>query len=193
MSGRKMAKSLRDLMVAACVWAGLSACASAPDAAPAVPPLASAEEVSAALEAFQAWSAAYQSGDYNAQFALTHPLIRQWGDATAWRRLMRDAARRNGALVSLELEGAGPLSASDVPCTEMGHCYRRDMQVVMIVLRTRYERADPAQPEYVVMANSDEGWRFGGGTFPNRPRGETMAILDRADEARIRVDRNSLP
>lgn len=188
-----MAKNWRSMCVAAGMWASLSACATAPGPGLAVPPLADPDQVSEALAVFQAWNEAYQSGDYNAQYALTHPLIRQWGDATAWRRMMRDAVRRNGELVAIELEGAGPLHASDVPCTEMRHCYRRDMQVVMIVLRTRYERAEPQQPEYVVMANSEEGWRFGGGTFPNRPRGETMAILDRADEARIRVDRNSLP
>jgi hypothetical protein len=34
------------------------------------------------------------------------------------------------------------------------------------------------------MANSPQGWSFGGGTFLNKPFGETWIILDRKDERR---------
>ncbi len=70
----------------------------------------------------------------------------------------------------------------------MRHCYRRGVQYVVFVLRTTYEKASPGQPEYVAMAKSDEGWRFGGGTFPNRPLGETAVIMTESDESRYRPD-----
>jgi len=68
----------------------------------------------------------------------------------------------------------------------MGHCFRKDVQYVFILLRSTYETAAPAQPEFVVMAKSEEGWKFGGGTFPDTPMGETSVILDRKDEHRYR-------
>jgi hypothetical protein len=74
----------------------------------------------------------------------------------------------------------------------MGHCYRKDVQYVFILLRSTYAKAAPAQPEYVVMAKSEEGWKFGGGTFPDTPMGETSSILNRKDEHRYRYrDTNS--
>jgi len=71
-----------------------------------------------------------------------------------------------------------------IPCTEMRHCYRKDIQVVLIIMNSLYKIIGEKEKEYVVMANSSHGWRFGGGTFLNIPFGETMTILDRKDERR---------
>ncbi len=148
------------------------------------PPLASNEQVEEALAVFMDWTAAYQNGDYLAQWRLTHPRIRRWHNKKRWKKSMRHGVRKNGTLESFRVIKASPIEATRLPCTEMGHCYRKDMQVVIILLDTTYEKTHPNQPEYVVVANSDEGWRFGGGTFPGLPAGETMVILDRKDESR---------
>jgi hypothetical protein len=75
-------------------------------------------------------------------------------------------------------------SARELPCTEMGHCYREQVSYVLALIQTRYAQATPAQPEYCVAAYSSEGWRFGGGTILNRPLGETAVILSTQDERR---------
>lgn len=149
-----------------------------------IPPLASDEEVEKAVAVFQEWTTAYQEGRYLDQWKLTHPRIQRWHHKKRWRRTMAKGKARNGELRKVDIQTVGPVDARKLPCTEMRHCYRKDMQVVVIVLATAYEKAEPAQPEFVVMANSDDGWRYGGGTFPGRPSGETMIILDRKDERR---------
>lgn len=100
---------------------------------------------------------------------------------------MKKAARRNGALLSYTIEGAAPADAESLPCTENRHCFREGIPYVVFRIRSAYELATPAQPEFAVMALSDEGWRFGGGTFLNRPLGETAVIMTRQDEERYNV------
>jgi hypothetical protein len=97
---------------------------------------------------------------------------------------MTKARRKDGALTGYAIQAAAPIDAAKLPCTEMGHCYRRGIQYILFIISSTYEKAAPAQPEYVAMSESDKGWRFGGGTFPNRPLGETAVILTEADERR---------
>ncbi|NVJ96957.1 MAG: hypothetical protein HWE25_02330 [Alphaproteobacteria bacterium] len=148
------------------------------------PPLASQEAIEEAVSVFTDWARAWESKDYNAQWALTHPRIQRWHHIRRWRDTMRKGRARSGDLTAFEVTNVAPVHATQIPCTEQGHCYRKDMQVVLILLKTGYARVDAKQPEYVIMANSEEGWRFGGGTFPALPLGETMVILDRKDERR---------
>lgn len=68
----------------------------------------------------------------------------------------------------------------------MGHCFREGVDYVIALMETRYEIASPAQPEFVVAARSNEGWRFGGGTILNRPFGETAVIMTVQDERRYK-------
>jgi hypothetical protein len=150
------------------------------------PPLATAEEVTEALESFKEWINTIQAEDYDQQWLLTDPRIRQWFDKGRWKKRLRGARKQSGAVLSIEVEAVAPVTASQLPCTEMKHCFRKDVQYVFVLIRSTYEKAEPAQPEYVVMAKSDEGWKFGGGTFPDTPMGETSAILDRKDESRYR-------
>ncbi len=159
---------------------------ASPVAAIDIPPLAGEEEVKKAVQVFIDWTTAYQEGRYMDQWRLTHPRIQRWHHRKRWRRTMSKGRAHAGRLLSVDVTSAGPVDARQLPCTEMRHCYRKDMQVVVIMLSTVYEKATPAQPEYVIMANSDNGWKFGGGTFPALPAGETMVILDRKDEARYR-------
>lgn len=151
-----------------------------------VPPLASEKEVKKAVSVFRDWTAAYLDKRYLDQWKLTHPRIQRWHHKKRWRRTMSRASSKNGRLLNVEIKSVAPVDARKLPCTEMNHCYRKDMQVVIILLSTKYENAKPAQPEFVVMANSDQGWRYGGGTFPGRPSGETIVILDRKDELRYK-------
>ena len=153
--------------------------------AAAEPPLATQDDVQEALTVLLEWIAAFQAADYGTQWTLTDPRIRHWHNRRRWLRLMRTAHERSGALLEAELQSAGPIDAGHLPCTEMGHCYHRDVQYVVFTFRTRYEIAAPGQPEFAVMARSDEGWRFGGGTFPDRPLGESAVILDEQTERRL--------
>jgi hypothetical protein len=150
------------------------------------PPLAVQEEIREAFESFKVWQAAIQAEDYDQLWLLNDPRIRQWHDKKSWKKRIKTARKQTGAIVSSDIEAVSPVTASQLPCTEMGHCYRKDVQYVFILLRSTYETAAPAQPEYVVMAKSEEGWKFGGGTFPDTPMGETSVILDRKDEHRYR-------
>jgi len=150
------------------------------------PELATQEEIAAAHSVFIEWTSAFQTGDYRAQWLLTDSRIRHWHDRKRWKGWMTKAAKRNGALVSYEVEAAAPARAEDIPCTEMGHCFRQGVKYVLFLIRSEYEIAEPAQPEFVVMALSDEGWRFGGGSFLNRPMGETSVIMTVQDERRYK-------
>ncbi|MCB2112105.1 MAG: hypothetical protein KDD85_00995 [Parvularculaceae bacterium] len=148
------------------------------------PEPATREEIVAAHEVLVQWTSAFQAGDYRAQWRLTDSRIRRWHDRRRWKDWMTKAARRNGALLSYEVEAAAPAQAEDIPCTEMGHCFRPGVKYILFLIRSEYEVAHPAQPEFVVMALSDEGWRFGGGSFLNRPMGETSVIMTVRDERR---------
>lgn len=151
-------------------------------------PLATAEDVEEATGVLMKWTAAYQAQDYDTQWSLTDPRNRRWWDRKRWRKAMTKARRQDGALTSYAIQHASPIDAANLPCTEMGHCYRRGVQYVIFFIASAYEKAAPGQPEYVAMSKSDEGWRFGGGTFPNRPLGETAVILTESDERRYRPD-----
>ena len=148
--------------------------------------LATPEEIAAAEAALVEWTGAYQAGDYRAQWLLTDSRIRHWHDKKRWKAWMTKAAKRNGALLSYQFEAAAPATAKDLPCTEMGHCFREGVKYVLFLIRSDYEIAEPAQPEFAVMAESDEGWRFGGGSFLNRPMGETSVIMTVQDERRYK-------
>lgn len=150
------------------------------------PPLASDQEIQGALEAFRRWAVSFQSEDYDQVWLQTDPRIRQWFDKRRWKKRMKNALKKTGAILSYDIEAISPVNASQLPCTEMGHCYRQGVQYVFILIRSTYGKASPPQPEFVVMAKSDEGWKFGGGTFPDTPMGETSVLLDRKDESRYR-------
>jgi hypothetical protein len=150
------------------------------------PELATAEEIAEAAAIFKDWAEAFQAGDYRAQWLLTDARIRRWHDRKRWKSWMTKAARRNGALQSYTIEATAPVRAKDMPCTENGHCFREGVKYVLFLIRSDYEIAQPPQPEFAVMALSDEGWRFGGGTFLNRPLGETSVIMTVQDERRYR-------
>lgn len=150
------------------------------------PELATAEEIAAAGAALAEWTAAYEAGDYRAQWLLTDSRIRRWHDKERWKVWMTKAARRNGALKAHAISAVTPAQAKDIPCTENGHCYREGVKYVVFLIRSEYALAEPPQPEFAVMAHSDEGWRFGGGTFLNRPLGETAVIMTVQDERRYK-------
>lgn len=152
------------------------------------PALATQEEIAAAHAVLAEWTNAFQTGDYRTQWLLTDSRIRRWHDRKRWKGWMTKAARRNGPLHSYEFEAAAPARAEDLPCTEMGHCFRGGVKYVLFLIRSDYEIAEPAQPEFAVMAFSDDGWRFGGGTFLNRPLGETAVIMTVQDERRYKPE-----
>jgi hypothetical protein len=139
-----------------------------------------------AREALTAWIDAYQAGEYDDQWRLTHPRIRRWRPRRLWNRVMRNARRTDGALLSYTIVGQAEVTAERLPCSEQGHCYRPGIEYVFFTLRSEYENAAPPQPEYVAMALSGEQWVFGGGTLLNRPFGETSVIMTESDERRYR-------
>lgn len=148
------------------------------------PALATEEEVIEVYGSLRDWLEAFRSGDYRAQWLLTDSRIRRWHNLSRWRNWMREAQKRNGDLLSYAPESGAPVTAAQMPCTEQGHCFRPGVQYILYIMRTEYEKVEPAQPEFAVMAKSDEGWRFGGGTILNRPMGETSVIMTVQDEAR---------
>ena len=150
------------------------------------PPFATEEETREAVESFKAYAAAFQAEDYNQVWLLTDPRNRQWFDKKRWIKRAKTALKKTGAILSYEVETIAPVNASQLPCTEMGHCYRQGVQYVFILIRSAYGNASPEQPEFVVMSKSEEGWKFGGGTFPDTPGGETAVLLNRKDEDRYR-------
>lgn len=145
-------------------------------------------DVDEATAVLDQWIAAHQAQDHTKQWQLTDPRIRRWWGLQRWRKAMIKAHARDGRLTGITIVEASPIDAAKLPCTEQRHCYRMGVKYVVFILRTTYESAAPAQPEYVAMAKSDEGWRFGGGTFPNRPLGETAVILTESDERRYRPE-----
>lgn len=155
-------------------------------------PLATDDDVQVAAQILAQWTAAYQAQDYDTQWQLTDPRQRRWWDKVRWRKAMTKARRRDGALTGYTIKAAQPIDAAKLPCTEMGHCYRQGVQYILFIVTSAYEKAASGQPEYVAMSKSDEGWRFGGGTFPNRPLGETAVILTEADERRYRPDMSGI-
>lgn len=145
-------------------------------------PLASDDQVRQALSRFQEWIRLYQKENYLDQYELVHPRIQRYKNYPVWKKAMSRSQHKNGPLLEYELVALSAITPGDIPCTEMGHCYRKDMQTVIIIVNSRYEKIGEKNKEYVIMANSEEGWMFGGGTILNIPFGETMGILDRADE-----------
>ncbi len=150
------------------------------------PAAATKEDLDAARAVLIQWSEAYRSEDYRTQWRLTDSRIRHWIDLNRWRRGMRSANRRDGALEKFEILNQAAVSARQLPCTEQGHCYREGVRYVIFLVSTHYTKAAPPQPEYAAIALSEEGWRFGGGTFPNRPLGETAVIMTESDERRYK-------
>jgi hypothetical protein len=148
-------------------------------------PIATEDEVRDAYAVLLNWITAFQAEDYMTQWRLTDSRIRRYYGRRRWREAMRAARARSGALLEASVAMAGPIDAANLPCTEMGHCYHADIQYAIFTFRTRYEIAAPGQPEFAVMARSDEGWRFGGGTFPDRPLGESAVILDAQTERHL--------
>ena len=150
------------------------------------PALATQDEVVEAYDVLREWTEAYRAKDYDAQWLLIHPRIRRWHNKKRWNGWMKKAQKRNGDLLSYVAEYGTPIQADQIPCTEQGHCARRGIQYIMYIIRTEYETAEPGQPEYAIMAKSRAGWRFGGGSFLNRPMGETSIIMTEQDEARYK-------
>ncbi|MBI1358987.1 MAG: hypothetical protein GC155_01755 [Alphaproteobacteria bacterium] len=146
------------------------------------PESATAGDLAAARQALEQWTEAYRAGDFDAQWSLTDPAIRRWKTKRRWNTGMKAASRRNGALQTYEIQRQSAVLASSLPCTEQRHCFHKDIRYVAFVIASTYKTASPPQPEYAVMAWSEEGWRFGGGTFLNRPLGETAVILTEEDE-----------
>lgn len=176
--------SMRKTVIMAVALAAAS-CATDGAAAPVrEPPLATEAEMQEALAALDAWTTAFRAEDYAAQRDLTDPRIRRWQDLRRWRDKMTEARADDGRLETIEVEAMSPITGAQLPCTEQHHCWRRGVKYVFFSLHTTYERAAPPQPEYAVVAWSEEGWRFAGGTFPNRPMDETMVILTELDEKR---------
>ena len=130
-------------------------------------------------------------GPANFLYRLFVERSRKYKTRKSWVSRMKRSVLNNGPLEKIEILAVGPIEAENIPCTEMGHCYRKDMQTVMIVVNSRYAKVGAREKEYVVMARPEDGWRYGGGTFLNRPYGETMAILDRKDERAARYQRNT--
>lgn len=178
-------------IVARLVWAAAICAILAAGAARAdesASPALSQAELAEATTQLTAWAEAYRAGDYMAQWRLTDPRIRHWFGPQRWQKKMRDAKWHHGELLGYAITAVAPVTARQLPCTEQRHCYRRGVRYVFFSLRTTYGKAPPPQPEYAVMAWSDEGWRFGGGTFPNRPLGETAVIMTELDELRYQQD-----
>lgn len=154
--------------------------------------LASEAEVEEAFAAFQRWAEYYLDGRYKEQYALIHKRIRKYKTQKSWVSRMRKSVLTNGPLEKIDVIAVGALPPNQIPCTEMQHCYRKDMQTVMIVVNSQYGKIGPMEKEYIIMANSDDGWMYGGGTFLNRPYGETMGILDRKDERAVDYQHSTL-
>jgi hypothetical protein len=158
---------------------------TAPASAQQVAPATDAE-VREAYGVFLDWLNAYQDGEHYQQYQLTDGRIRQWWPRNRYLRFMTDGRNRTGALTSIEVLQAGAIDAETLPCTERGHCYRPGVRYVFLMFRTRYENVEGELTEYAAMAESGEGWRFGGGNILNRPLGETSVIMTLQDESRYR-------
>ncbi|WCL55251.1 hypothetical protein [Gimibacter soli] len=156
-------------------------------------PATATEEDRAAAEAvFREWAEAFRQKRYKEQWLLTHPAIRHWINRKRHKRGMARAARRDGPILDYEISAVVATTADKIPCTEQGHCFRPGLKYIVFLIKSRYARAKPPQPEFIVMAWSDEGWRMSGGTFPNRPLGETSVIMTEEDEGRFKLDTDAL-
>lgn len=157
------------------------------------PPVEREAQAGAEIQ-FREFATAYQAGDFLAQWRMVDPRMRYWVKTDRWRKSMLQSRRRQGALVELTVTHALPVDAKQIPCTELGHCFRKGVPYVLLMLRTRYERKQVPQPEFAVMSMSDEGWRWAGGTFPATALGETAVLLDEADDRKFRsLQRGHLP
>ncbi len=150
-------------------------------------------DVTQALAAFEQWTSAFRQADYRQQWQLTDKHITRWWNRQQYRKVMADAQKRNGDLLHYAVVGAAEATSTDLPCTEMGHCFREGLEYVLIVIESEYEKVQPAQPEFVVMARSGDDWLFGGGSFLNRPMGETSVIMTEQDEQRYEPRWSSEP
>lgn len=177
-------RRFRSSAKVAVVFGMLTACVSSSEP----PPTATEGDVQIAYKNLVEWTNAYREGDFRAQWLMTDARIRQWHDNDRWEDWMTSAKSANGTMKSWNVKNAVPANAKQLPCTELGHCFRRGVQYVLFIIESEYEVAAPPQPEFAVMALSDEGWKFGGGTFLNRPMGETSVIMTRTDEARYKSD-----
>lgn len=139
-------------------------------------------DIEVAVTVFRDWADAYASGDFEQQWRLTDPRIRYWHPLSRWKKRMKAAIRHDGPPDRYDIMDATAVTGEQLPCTEQRHCFRHNVDYILLVIRSTYRKKQPPQPEFAVMARSEEGWRFGGGTFPFRPMGETMVILDEADE-----------
>ena len=149
----------------------------------------SEEDVQDALQAFVEWTTAFQNADYSRMWDLTDYRIQKWSNRSRWRKVLKRSVHKKGKLLSYKVTSVGPARAEKLPCIEMGHCYRKDVPVVVIIIESHYSiKQAQQQPEFFIAAQSDDGWRYGGGTFPNLPFGETGVILDQKDEARYQLD-----
>lgn len=180
------AMTLRKSLVALLLCQGLAFTASAHASGTPEAGKEATGDVKAAVSVFNRWLTAYQMQEFEEQWNLTHPRIQYWHDKKRWAKTFGKSHRSHGRILSLQVQGAGIVDSATLPCTEMGHCYRPDLKVAVIVLQSTYQKASPKQPETAYMVWTDTGWRYGGGTFPNLPAGETMVILDEQDEKRYR-------
>jgi hypothetical protein len=154
---------------------------------------ASEADLDEAQAAMASWIAAYQTQDFAAQWRMTDPRIRRWFDRRRWTRRLARAFLRNGKLLEYAVDSRAAISGEQLPRTEQGHRFRPNVSYVIFLLRTQYEVAAPPQPEFCVIARSDEGWRFGGGTILNRPLGKTAVIMTEQDERRYEPSYTILP
>ncbi len=150
-------------------------------------PLANPEQVQKALDTFKLWTQYFQQEEYREQFKLVHPQKRkhpQRMTRKAWGKTMKLSLRKNGRLLNYQVIASDAITAAEVPCSEMGHCFRKGLQLVAIVVSSEYEKTGKIPKEYIVMANSENGWRYAGGNFLNYFLGETDLIFSRQDERR---------
>lgn len=141
---------------------------------------------------FHEFVAAYRSADYSAQWRLVDPRSRYWFKIRRWNKSMEQSRRRHGALVEVAITHMLSVNAKQLPCTEMGHCYRKGVPYALLMLKTRYEHKQVPQPEFAVLSMSEEGWRWSGGTFPATALGETAVLLDEADDKKFRIMRRGI-
>ena len=141
-------------------------------------------DLDAAQASMMSWIEAYQARDFAGQWRMTDPRIRRWFDRRRWTGQLERAFELNGNLVEYTISNRAAINAEQLPRTEQGHRFRPGVPYVIFLSYTQYEIAAPPQPEFCVMAKSNEGWRFGGGTLLDRPLGETAVIMTRQDEQR---------
>lgn len=139
-------------------------------------------ELETAIAVFEQWISYYQASDYRAQWKLNDPRNRRYIGEKSWRVAVRKSARKLGQIMALKLVAADFISAEDLPCTEMKHCYRRKVEYIALIIDASYEHLDGSQRELAVMSKSHEGWRVGGGSVLQRPLGESMVVLNHQDE-----------